>query len=287
MKSLQSTRVLTVSSGKGGVGKTVTSVNLATSLALAGKSVLLFDADLSLANVDLLLGIKPKKTIRDLLNGSAGIEEVIVNGPFGLSVLPATSGFEGLTQITPAERYKIISAVEELGESYDFLLIDTAAGIGSSVTFFATAAHENIVVVTPDLTSITDAYALIKVLSEEHRERSFKIIVNMADSQPHGVRVFHRLLTHTERFLDCSMSLLGVVPRDRLVGSSIAEQQPLVISFPSSPAALALSKVSQEIMESPAEYRAKGGLQFFFSQLLGERVGAYTHKPEFNRELSR
>ncbi len=173
-------RVISVTSGKGGVGKTCCVVNLAISLAREGKRVLVFDADLGLCNLDVMLGLSPKYNINHVLRGEKQIEDVIVKGPEGIMVIPAASGISELTNLNAEQRLALTSSMEMLDKDVDIMIIDTGAGISNNVMFFNTAAQEIIVVVTPEPTSLTDAYALMKVLMKKHGEKSFKLLVNTA-----------------------------------------------------------------------------------------------------------
>src|SRR3972149_3890999 len=176
------TRVIAVSSGKGGVGKTNSVVNLAIAFSRLGKKVLLLDADLGLGNLDVLLGLAPRYNISHLLSGEKTIGEVLVEGPEGIMILPASSGVHELTNLGAEERIALASHLESLGEGFDILIIDTGAGISNNVLFFNSSAQEIVVVVTPEPTSITDAYALMKVMFQRHGERRFKLLVNTVKS---------------------------------------------------------------------------------------------------------
>ena len=177
------THVITVTSGKGGVGKTNVVANLAVALSRAGKEVLVLDADLGLGNIDVLLGLVPRYTLEHVLAGSHHLSDIVIPGPAGIQVLPASSGLPQLTSLSDAQQLLLQSELEEVAKTVDVLLIDTGAGISPNVTYFASAAQETVVVISPEPTSLTDAYALIKVLCRQHRERRFKVLVNMVKSQ--------------------------------------------------------------------------------------------------------
>ncbi|HEU4683499.1 MAG TPA: MinD/ParA family protein, partial [Nitrospira sp.] len=183
-------QVISVTSGKGGVGKTNVVANLGLALAREGKRVVVLDADLGLGNLDVLLGLLPQRTIEQVLNGTSRLTDILLEGPDGIKILPAGSGLPQLTSLSDAQILLLQDEIERLARSYDVLLIDTAAGITSNATFFASAAHEIIVVVSPEPTSLTDAYALVKVLSRRHRERRFKVLVNMVKHQREASQVF-------------------------------------------------------------------------------------------------
>jgi flagellar biosynthesis protein FlhG len=272
-KSQAVTRVMSFTSGKGGVGKTNTVVNTAIALSRAGRSVLVLDADLGLANVDVLLGIEPRRTIYDVLEGRCNIEEVMVDGPSGISIIPAASGVEQICALTPTQRARLMEAIEGLAYDFDYLLIDTSAGIGPDVLHFNCASGEIICIVNPEPTSLTDAYALIKVLSSTYGERSFSVLVNNVRSEGIPVeieakKVFTRLSRAVERFLQVELKYLGCIPADTAVVEAIRNQRALMEMFPSSPAGRATVAFAKRIDAEFQDFRLKGGMQFFFQQLL-------------------
>lgn len=264
----QFTRVISVTSGKGGVGKTNLVSNLALSLSRLGQSVLILDADMGLANIDIMLGLQPKYTIRDVLNGSRRLDEILLNGPEGVCVIPSASGIESVSLLSASERQLLVSAVEELSVNFDYLLIDTSAGISSDVMYFNSVSNEIIVVITAEPTSLTDAYAVIKVLTSKYKERRFNIVANDVVDDVEGRRAFGRLQKATDRYLQTQLRYLGSIPTDSHVSDSICAQRALIELFPSSPAGMALSSLARKIDEERFEFRIKGGMQFFFKQLL-------------------
>ncbi|HKJ94315.1 MAG TPA: MinD/ParA family protein, partial [Gammaproteobacteria bacterium] len=171
-------KTIAVTSGKGGVGKTNVSVNLATCLARQGHGVLLFDADLGLANVDVLLGLTPKRNLSNVIDGESSIEEVLMEGPAGVLIVPASSGTQRMAQLSPAEHAGVIRGFSELPQEIDYLIVDTAAGISDSVVSFARASREVMVVACDEPSSITDAYALVKVLNRDHGVHRFHMVAN-------------------------------------------------------------------------------------------------------------
>lgn len=270
------TRVLSFSSGKGGVGKTHTVVNVAVALARLGKSVLVVDADFGLANVDIMLGLKPAFTIQDVLEGRKRIEEIFVEGPEGIAVIPAASGVEAMCALSNLQRLALTAALEECPVHFDYLLVDTPAGIGQDVMYFNSASSEVVCVVTPEPTSITDAYALIKILATRYREKSISILVNNVTGSAKGVETeaaatYRRLSQAVERFLHMSVRYLGFIPADTLVSDAIREQRALLDLYPSSRGALAIGRLASRIDGESADLKVKGGVQFFFRNLLDAR----------------
>ncbi|MBN8550642.1 MAG: MinD/ParA family protein [Deltaproteobacteria bacterium] len=267
------TRVISFTSGKGGVGKTSSVVSTAIALAREGKSVLLLDADLGLANIDVMLGVTPRATIHDVLRGEKTLEEVMINGPEGISIIPAASGVESICNLDSEQQLTLMRAIEEVAYQFDYLLIDTAAGIGTDVMFFNSASREIVCVVNPEPTSLTDAYALIKVLSTQYGEKSVSVLVNnvRANSMPaerEAQMVFNRLSTAVERFLHIELKYLGFVPSDPSLIEAIRSQRALMELYPSSPSGLAFASLARKIDAEFHELRVKGGMQFFFQQLL-------------------
>ncbi|MEQ8485068.1 MAG: MinD/ParA family protein [Pseudomonadales bacterium] len=265
------TRVITVTSGKGGVGKTSVAVNLAVSLARRGQSVLLLDADLGLANVDVLLGLQPRATLAQVLDGSLSLEDVMVEGPAGLQVVPAASGVSAMANLGVREQGGLIAAFSELPMAPDVVVVDTASGIGHAVTSFCQAAHELVVVACDDPASITDAYALIKVLSRERGVRRFRLLGNRLRDDAHGRRLHKALQVVCDRFLDVSLDYLGFVPEDRMMGRAARSQRALVDVFPASPAALALKKLTRLADNGMSRPAVSGGLGFFVDRAVAAR----------------
>jgi len=199
MGSMHPVQVIAVTGGKGGVGKTNVSVNLSLALAELGRRVMLLDADLGLANVDVLLGLTPKRTLADVIEGRCELRDVLLQGPGGIRIVPAASGTQSMVHLSPAQHAGLIQAFSDIGDNLDVLVIDTAAGIGDSVVSFVRAAQEVLLVVCDEPTSITDAYALIKLLNRDYGMNRFRVLANMAQSPQEGRNLFAKLTKVTDR----------------------------------------------------------------------------------------
>ncbi|MCP5463124.1 MAG: MinD/ParA family protein [bacterium] len=230
----ESVRIIAVTSGKGGVGKTSISTNLAITLAHMGKRVLIFDADMGLANIDIMLGIKPSFTLQHVLQGDKTLDEIIVDGPAGIKIIPASSGVQQLTQLTETQRSFFLSELNKLRDRIDILLIDTAAGIAPNVIEFVSASSEVIVVTTPEPTAITDAYALIKVLIRSLKPvvktPKIYLFVNMVRDQNEARDVENNLKLVSDRFLGVSLSSIGFMQKDDAVLRAVRKQVPFVLN---------------------------------------------------------
>ena len=262
------TRVISVTSGKGGVGKTHTVTNLAISLASQGYAVLVLDADLGLANVDVLLNLKPKGTLHDVLKGSLRLDDILLEGPGGISIIPAASGVEELHELRSEDKLLLLEEIEKMASRYDYLLIDTPAGIGSDVMYFNSAAAEVVCVINGEPTSLTDTYALIKVLSTTYGEKNFSVVVNNVADETEATAAFKKLTRAVERFLKVRVRLLGWIPADGMVRECVMQQQAISAEFPSSKASRAIAAIARTVADQKPEVMVKGGMQFFFRQLL-------------------
>jgi flagellar biosynthesis protein FlhG len=267
------TRVIAISSGKGGVGKTFATVNLSVMLARMGKRVLILDGDLGLANVDLMVGLKPLWNLSHVISGERSLSDVIIEAGSGVHIIPGGSGIEKLVSLDYGERLSLLEAIEESAFNYDYLIIDTPSGIGADVMFFNQAAHQVICVISPDVTSLTDTYALLKLLRRRHGEVAVKILVNFVgrtikSASVEAHEIFTRLSSVVDRFLHIKISCVGYVPADELVREALEEQRPLVERFPHSDSCRCLTKIAKRIDEEFKSVPLKGGVQFFFNRLL-------------------
>jgi len=261
-------KVIAVASGKGGVGKTNVTVNLGVALAQQGKQVLLMDADLGLANIDVMLGVHPQYNLLHVLDGSKTLQEIIVEGPAGMKIIPAASGIQKMAELSPAEHAGMIQAFSELEQHIDILLIDSAAGIADSVISFTRAAQEVIVVVCDEPASITDAYALIKLLSRDYQLNHFHIIANMTRSVQEGRELFNKISMVCERFLDVNLDFMGIVPFDEDLRLAVKKQHAVVEFRPQSKSATAFTHLSRKIAHWPIMKQPRGHMEFFVERLI-------------------
>ncbi len=264
-------RVVGVSSGKGGAGKTNVCVNLGVALSRLGHRVTLLDADLGLANVDVLLGLKPTRTLEHVLSGECALADVLVEMPSGLRIVPAASGVREMAALGVQGQAAIISAFAAIADTMDTLLVDTAAGISSDVLGFLAATQEVIVVVCNEPTSITDGYALIKVLNQSHGLDRFHIVVNMVGPGERGQTVFDKLQRVTDRFLDVRLDYAGAIPMDPQLRKAVSRQRAVAEIFPSSESARAFDALARRVDAWPPASAARGHLEFFLENLVAER----------------
>jgi flagellar biosynthesis protein FlhG len=261
-------RVISCTSGKGGVGKTHIVVNLAYALQRLGARVMVLDADLGLANVDVLLGLAPRFNIQHVLTGDKTLTDVLVPGPAGMIILPAGSGVHELAHLTDSQRLRLLEALDALELDLDFLLIDTGAGISTNVMYFNIAAQDIVVVATPEPTSLTDAYALMKVLATQYAEKHFKVVINMVTSANEAKEAFRRLSVVTERFLNISIDYLGFILHDTAFPQAVRQQQALLQLYPHCAAARCFHRLAQRMLDLPMAPHPKGNIQFFWRRLL-------------------
>lgn len=267
------TRVLAITSGKGGVGKTNIVANLGIALQRLGKKVMVFDADVGLGNLDILLGLAPKFNFSDVILGNRTVGEILIRGPENLTILPAGSGIEEMTGLSRIQTAKILKELEGCLDGYDFLLCDTAAGISSNVMYFSAAAQDTLVVTNPEPTAITDAYALMKVLSQKYGVKRFGLIVNMVSDLPEAQEVFRQITLVTNRFLNIELDYIGHVPRDLNIRKSVRRQRAVSELYPDSRSSQCLRSIAVRICNCPRRHMPEGPRLFFWEKLLdGRRV---------------
>jgi flagellar biosynthesis protein FlhG len=265
-KKNNSPQVISITSGKGGVGKTSIVANMAILLSSMGRKVLVFDADLGLANIDVMLGLSSKYNINHLLQGDCDINDILIEGPEGIKVLPASSGIQELSVLSYEQQLAIVTALDNFNDNFDYMLIDTGAGISGNVTYFNSAAQRIVVVVTPEPTSLTDAYALIKVMRTRYNIKRFEIIVNNVLSAYEGKEVIKKLIFACDKFFgDIALDMLGSIPHDSNIPESIREQRAFIEINPGSEASRRLGAIVKRIDSTNAPQES-GSLQFFFKR---------------------
>jgi len=257
------TRVIAITSGKGGVGKTNISANFAYLLSKMGKRTLLLDADAGLANIDVILGITPKYNLHHVLSGEKSLSEAVVEGPGGIKILPSSSGIPEMASLSKGQKFTLLEELDGLDEDFDFMLIDTAAGIADNVLYFNMVAGEIIVVASPEPTSLTDAYAVIKVLYQGYAIRRFALLVNMAGDSNEAGEVYKRLSNATNHFLDLPIEYLGYIPYDQNVSKAVKKQRLLAEAFPDSKAIKSMSRIVKELCRKEPNDYENSTIKFF------------------------
>lgn len=261
-------QVVAVCSGKGGVGKTNVAANMAIALGARRRNVCLLDADVSLANVDVLLGLQPRFNLSHVIRGEVDLNETVLDGPGGIRIIPASSGSFHMTDLPSAAQAGIIQAFSELRQQPDVLIVDTAAGIAPGVARFVQAAQHAVVVVCDEPASITDAYALIKVFSQHYGVTRFNVVTNQCRTRSAGDRLFSKLARVADQYLDVVLRHLGNVPRDDYLVKAVQQQRAVVDAYPLSPAGEAFREIAAKVSGLPAPRGANGGIQFFLERLL-------------------
>jgi len=267
-----SARVITVTSGKGGVGKTNCAVNLAIHMQNQGQRVVIIDADFGLANIEILLGIVPRHSLADVLNGEKAVTDVLTSGPNGVQFISGGSGLRELANLSDRQMAYLLESFTVLDNLADIIIIDTGAGISKSVINFVRASNEAIIVTTPEPTAVTDAYALVKMIKFENSDLpSVKVIVNRTDEANEGHEVFEKLNKVSTRFLSMPLEFLGSIPFDRNLVRAVKRQQPAAISYPTSSFTMAIGQVGDQLLDLPPKQAKSGGLLSFMKRLVGSR----------------
>ncbi|MCP4494668.1 MAG: MinD/ParA family protein [Gammaproteobacteria bacterium] len=268
MKASRPVRVIAVTSGKGGVGKSNIAVNLAVTLAQGGERVMVMDADMGLANIDVLLGLSPKMNLSHVIQGECTLEDTLIEGPAGVKIIPASSGVAYMSDLTPTENAGVIRSFSELTEPVDTLIIDTAAGLSDSVISYTRASREIIIVVCDEPASITDAYAMIKVLNRDYNMQRFHVLANQAHGIQQGRDLYNKLARVSERYLDVALNFLGTIPYDDYLKKAVQKQKSVVESFPRSPSAMAFRQIARKTQKWPVPTTMEGHLEFFIERLV-------------------
>lgn len=250
-------KIITITSGKGGVGKSNFVVNLAISLQKQGQKVLIFDADIGMGNDDVLMGIYPKYNVLDLMQGGMSIEDVLVTGPEGIKLLPGGSGLNNIEDLQQHEREQFLKKIESI-EGFDYIFIDTGAGISRSVLAFIACCDKLLIVTTPEPTSLTDAYSLLKAVKHFKINKETSIVVNRTFEKSEGEQTFIKFNRAVEKFLKVKTNYLGCISDDRKLVMAVREQSPVVIAYPNSDAAKCIREISKKIMNSQTEKKGSG-----------------------------
>jgi len=267
-------KVITIASGKGGVGKTNVVVNLAVACQRMGQKVLIFDADLGLANIDILFDLNPEYTIEDIISGDKDLSQVIIPGPEGVAVIPASSGVQELTDLSEGQKMHLLNEFDMLNNAYDILLIDTGAGVSSNVIYFNMAAEERFIVVTPEPTSITDAYALMKILFNRHGIKHFNVLMNMVMDEGEARSVYANLSNVLTRFMHgISIDYAGHILRDDCLVKSVTKRKPVICSFPESSSSKGFEALAQYVVQQTSTEGMDGNIKFFWKRLMNGAQG--------------
>ena len=269
---MSGTRVITVTSGKGGVGKTNISTNLAYAFTQIGKKVYIFDADLGLANINVLLGLNPEYDLQHVIQGDKELKDIILEGPGGMKIIPASSGVQHLAELSAEERGKLLSSLDSLNldSGADILLVDTSAGISSNVTSFVLATEEVIIIVTPEPTSLTDAYAMIKVIISKNFKGRIKILSNQVSTEAESKKIFQKLAYAVKKFLKIDIEFLGYVLIDKNMTEAVKQQKLILTFYPSSPASRCITNLANHICNLPIpSYYAQEGVSGFWKRTFG------------------
>ena len=264
----QGIRVISVTSGKGGVGKTNISANLAYLLSRRNKKALVLDADAGLANIDVILGINSQYNLYHVLKGEKSLSEAVIEGPGGIMILPSASGIPEMTDLSRGQKLTLIDELNALNEALDFMIIDTGAGISSNVMYFNMVAKEIIVVTSPEPTALTDAYALIKVLYQRHAKKRFRLLVNMVRNPSEAKEIYERLSQATDHFLNLTIEYLGYVLLDEKVRDAIRQQKAFAEVYPNTPATKCLAKIADKLCSEAQDADANGSINFLWDSVI-------------------
>ena len=262
------TRVIAVTSGKGGVGKTTVSINLAVGLSELGCTTMLLDADLGLANVDVLLGLSPQLTLKDVVAGHCTLADIVIEEASGVHIIPSASGIQEMAALSDFEHLGLMSAFGQLEAQLDYLIVDTAAGIASNTLHFCDASQEVLVVICDDPASVTDAYAIIKLLHQRSGRNRFRVLINMARDAAAALRLYAKLLEVADRYLEVSLDLVGQIPFDPNNAKAVKRRRPLISEFPSTAAAAEFKKLAHRADKWPIPRCASGRMEFFVERLV-------------------
>lgn len=267
-KTQKAPRVITVTGGKGGIGKTLTTANLGLCFVREGMRTLLIDGDMGLANLDVVLNIRADSTLDDVLVGERELKDVIVTGPEGLRLIPASSGMPRVGELGKMQKLVLLDQIESIQDDFDVVLIDTPAGVSRNVQYWAASASEVVLIATPEPTSLADAYATMKVLAHANKETIFKLVVNMAKTDDEALRVYERLSSVAAEYLQVRVDYVGNIPFCDSVRNSVRERAPYVQRYPFSAASRGVRSIAREILFNSETPQPKGTMQFFWKRLV-------------------
>ena len=273
VEALNPVQTIAVAGGKGGIGKSIVAVNLAAAMGNSNHEVLLVDGDFDLGNIDRLLNLRPKYELQDVISGSRRLEELILQGPRGVSVIPSASGRMEMARMSQIEHASLIGLFSDLPTSADTLIVDVATGLSESVMSFCRAAREVIVVVVDEPTAVQDAFTTIRVLSERCHVNRFRIVANKTNSSQHGLDLYASLSKMTDRYLDVLLDFCGSIPFDPRLKQAVCQQSTVVEAFPRSPAALAFRKLGARVARWPQPQTPCGHIEFFVERLIQADAG--------------
>ena len=266
-------KVMSITSGKGGVGKTNIVGNLAIEWQRMGKRVLIFDADLGLANIDIIFGLSPRYTIEDVIKGEKELSKIIVEGPEGVAIIPASSGVQEMAHLSEGHKINLLNEFDVLNSMFDILLIDTGAGISTNVIYFNLAAQERIVIVTPEPTSITDAYALMKVMFNQYGTKHFYLLLNMVADESEALSVYKHLSGVVARFMGrLAVSYAGFIPWDKLIHQAVTRREPVTCCCPDAASSQSFKEVARFLWSQTNEIPNDGNIKFFWKRLMASTM---------------
>lgn len=270
----QQIRVIAVASGKGGVGKTNVSVNLAVAMSMMGHHVMLMDADLGLANVDVVLGLQPKANLSHVIDGTATLDGILLDGPRGIKIIPGASGISRMANLSDQEHAGLIRAFNDLKNPVEVLIIDTPAGITNDVLYFSRAANDVLVVVCDEPASMTDAYALIKLLYREQSIDRFHVLANRVANEQQGKSLFKKMAAVCGRFLSVTLDYAGSIPEDNFLRQAVQKQKAVVDAWPGSVSSKAFKALAYRVDSWPKDVSVPGHLAFFVERMIDLNVGS-------------
>lgn len=261
-------RVMTITGGKGGVGKTLTTANLGLCFVREGMRTLLIDGDFGLANLDVLLNVHADSTLEDVLTGERELKDVIIHGPEGIRLIPASSGMPKVSELNQMQKLVLLDQIESIQDDFDVVLIDTPAGVSKNVQYWAGSASEIILVATPEPTSLADAYATMKVLAQTNNDYVFRLVVNMSRNEDEAIRVYERLSSVANEYLQARLEYAGQIPMCESVRQSVRERTAYTQKYPFSPASRGVRGIARELLYNGTPPQPKGTMQFFWKRLV-------------------